>query len=450
MIKYPRSLDEKPAPEKKPRYWRAICRHLPGFSIVLLLSIVVGTLLFPYMVVTVPSGDVGVLWKRLTGPGIYCWCILARGTILDPRELREEGLHIIWPWDSLFLYDLRLQSNTQTYNAISSDGVNVTAEINIRYQLNHDSVAVFHKFIGPDYLKSLLVPEIGSQTRDVISRYTAQQVYTSRQQIGDQIKSEAQKSLGEHLNQLVQPEASEQQNADAYRNALQDSIRILDTLVLSIELPTSIVAAINSQTEQQYKITEYKYRAEREIEESKRKQIEANGIAAFQRTVSEGISDSYLRWQGIAATVALAESANAKVVVIGSVKDGLPIILGNMDSGLSSVPTPHSGTGGPTSPSGTSPSSSATIPSGSSSTTPTGTPAESPKPPGIPGAPTPATTIRKPTADSSPTPASPDDGLRSSSHFALSDIKSMFSRLSDVMRSTDSSTSTTTGTKPKG
>ena len=448
MIKYPRSLDEKPAPEKKPGFWRSIGRHWPGFSIVLALSIVVATLLYPYMVVTVPSGDVGVLWKRLTGPGIYCWCILARGTILDPRELREEGLHIIWPWDRLFLYDLRLQSDTETYNAISSDGVNVTAEINIRYQLNHDSVAVFHKFIGPGYLKSLLAPEIGSQARDVISRYTAQKVYTSRQEIGNQIKLEAQKSLGEHLNQLVQPEASEQQNAEKYKNDLENSIRVLDTLVLSIELPTSIVAAINSQTEQQYKITEYKYRAEREVEESKRKQIEANGIAAFQRTVSEGISDSYLRWQGIAATVALAESPNAKVVVIGAVKDGLPVILGNMDSSVSSIPTPQPGTGGTTSPSGTSPSSSGTTPSGSSSTAPAGTPAEPPKPPSMPGGPTPATTIKKPTADLSPTSASPDNGLSSSSHFALSDVKSMLSRLSDVMRSTESPTSAGTGTKP--
>jgi len=448
MIKYPRSLEEKPAPEKKPGFWRSIGRHWPGFSIVLALSLVVATLLYPYMVVTVPSGDVGVLWKRLTGPGIYCWCILARGTILDPRELREEGLHIIWPWDKLFLYDLRLQSDTETYNAISSDGVNVTAEINIRYQLNHDSVAVFHKFIGPGYLKSLLAPEIGSQARDVISRYTAQNVYVSRQEIGKQIKLEAQKSLGEHLNQLVQPEASEQQNAETYRNDLQNSIRVLDTLVLSIELPASIVAAINSQTEQQYKITEYKYRAEREVEESKRKQIEANGIAAFQRTVSEGISDSYLRWQGIAATVALAESPNAKVVVIGAVKDGLPVILGNMDSSVSPVPAPQPGTGGTTPPSGTSPSSSGTTPSGSSSTAPTGTPADSPKLPSMPGGPTPAATIKKPTADSSPTSTNPDNGLSSSTHFALSDIKSMLSRLSDVMRSSESPTSAGTATKP--
>jgi hypothetical protein len=117
---------------------------------------------------------------------------------------------------------------------------------------------------------------------------------------------------------------------------LQNSIQILDTLVLSIELPPEIVGAINRQTQQYYEIQEYKYRVEREAQESTRKQIEANGIAAFQRTVSEGISDSYLRWRGIEATLALAQSRNSKVVIIGGGKDGLPIILGNVDGGAGS------------------------------------------------------------------------------------------------------------------
>jgi regulator of protease activity HflC (stomatin/prohibitin superfamily) len=317
-----------PPTHARKRFWR----HLPSISIMSLLALVSGILLWPYMVITVPSGHVGVLWKRFAGPGIYCWCILARGTVLDPTEIRGEGLHVIWPWDHLFIYDLRLQSNTEKFNAISSDGVTVTAQVNIRFQLNYDSVAVLHKFIGPQYFRSLVVPEIGSQTRNVISQFQAKYVYTSRRDIERQIQVQAQNSLGGHLNELFQTQASEQEDADDFRTRLQNSIKLLDTLLLSIELPSEIVAAINSQTEQQYKITEYRFRAEREIEESKRKQIEANGIAAFQRTVSQGISDSYLRWQGIAATLALAQSPNAKIVVIGTGKDGLPIILGNMDT----------------------------------------------------------------------------------------------------------------------
>lgn len=322
--------DRSPASQ---RAWRRfVSRHLPGLSVILLLAMLLTMVLFPYVVITVPSGMVGVLWKRFNSYDLYCWCFVGRGTIVDPRELRDEGLHVIWPWDKLYLYSLRLQSDTQTYNAITRDGVNVSAQLNVRFQLLHNYVGVLHKFIGPAYVATVLSPEIGSRTREVIAQFTAQQVYTSREAIQDKVRDEAQKSLSSHLNSLVQPEAMEQPDPKHYNDFLQNSIQILDTLVLSIELPPAITAAINRQTQQYYEIQEYKYRVEREAQESTRKQIEANGIAAFQKTVTQGISDSYLRWRGIEATLALAQSPNAKIVVIGSGKDGLPIILGNVDT----------------------------------------------------------------------------------------------------------------------
>src|SRR5690242_9827619 len=326
---------------------RFIRRHFPSLTIMLLAVMLVATFLFPFIVITVPSGQVGVLWKRFNSYDLYCWCFVGRGTIVDPRELRDEGLHVIWPWDKLFLYDLRLQSRTQTYNAISKDGVSVNAQINMRYQLLHNYVGVLHKFIGPNYLYSVVDPEIGSRAREVISQYTAQEVYTSREQIQEKIRQEAQKSLAGHLNSLVQPEAMEQPDPKHYNDFLQNSIQIIDTLVLSIELPPAIVAAINRQTQQFYEIQEFKYRVEREAQESTRKQIEANGIAAFQRTVSEGISDSYLRWRGIEATLALAQSRNSKIVIIGGGKDGLPIILGNLDSSPAALPKLGDGASAP-------------------------------------------------------------------------------------------------------
>ncbi len=331
MIEYPWAPGERPTAELRRGTRGFIARHLPGVFVALLVALLLGFALAPFMVITVPAGQVGVLWKRLTGPGIYCWCILSRGTILNPEELREEGLHLIWPWDKLYLYDLRLQATTEKFTAITKDGVNVTAEINFRFQMQHDSVAVFHKFIGPEYVKSLLTPEIGAQTRFIVSRYEAQQVYIQRDEIQRQIRTEAQKQLGAHLNRLFQANASEQQDRKLFQYHLENSVQLLDTLVLTIELPSAIVSAINRQTEQYYQIQEYRYRVEREAEESKRKQIEANGIAAFQQTVSQGISDSYLRWRGIEATLALAQSNNSKIVIIGNSKDGLPIILGNVD-----------------------------------------------------------------------------------------------------------------------
>jgi regulator of protease activity HflC (stomatin/prohibitin superfamily) len=411
------------------------------------VGLLIVVVLWPYVVITVPSGYVGVLWKRFNGLDLYCWCWVGRGTVLDPRELREEGLHIIWPWDKLYLYNLRLQSTTQTFNAISKDGVNVKAQISVRYQLLHNSVAVLHKFIGPDFLTSVVNPEIGSQARQVISQYTGEAVYTSREQIQKQIRDATQKSLAANLNKLVQPEAMEQPDPKHYNDFLQDAIQILDTLVLSIELPPDIVAAINRQTEQYYMIQEYKFRVEREAEESKRKQIEADGIAAFQKTVSQGISESYLRWRGIEATLLLSQSPNAKVVVIGSGRDGLPIILnaepnnlgGGSQSGASSAAPASSSSGGasPSNSSGTAAPASSTPPNSSTApnTTP-GSPGSPPSkpPPGTSGAATPMTPDE--TASVPPASANPQSGTAATTATALDipGVRPILSGLSGALR----------------
>jgi regulator of protease activity HflC (stomatin/prohibitin superfamily) len=452
MAKYPESIDDLPAPPKRRGWWHRIGRHLPAFSVLVLTSMLAAVVLWPYMIINVPSGQVGVLWKRFNGVDIYCWCWVGRGTVLDPRELREEGLHLVWPWDKLYLYDLSLQSATQTYNAISKDGVSVTAQLSVRYQLLHNSVAVLHKFIGPGYLDTVVGPEIGSQARQVISQYTAQEVYTSREVIQKQIRDNAQKSLASNLDKLVQPEAMEQPDPKHYNDFLQDAIQILDTLVLSIELPPDIVAAINRQTEQYYMIQEYKFRVEREAEESKRKQIEADGIAAFQKTVSQGISESYLRWRGIEATLELALSQNAKVVVIGSGKDGLPIILGNVDSPVPPVAPQPSANGTPSQPGAPPAPNNPTSPNSSQTSPNTSLPPSGGNGAGSPGTPPQhgSSNGSPPGSDktSSAAPANPDKSASAAS-LDISDVGAILSRISGALRATASGPSSAADARPK-
>jgi hypothetical protein len=297
-------------------------------------------------------------------------------------------------------------------------------------------------------------PEIGSQAREVISQYTAQEVYTSREPIQEKIRDNTQKSLGAHLNKLVQPEAMEELDPKHYNDFLQGSIQILDTLVLSIELPPDIVAAINRQTEQFYMIQEFKFRVSREAEESKRKQIEANGIAAFQKTVSQGISESYLRWRGIEATLALAQSPNSKIVVIGSGKDGLPIILGNVDTPTAPAKTPLLGAPGanaatpPTEASPPPPDKAVPAPSSAPpGATPPGDRPPAPAPPGKSSNSSPPPASGKvSTADSSAAPSSPDKTANSSTPGDLIDVESILAKISGALRPSGSAPAS--GTAP--
>lgn len=306
--------------EKKPAewtmrgwLWRSIRPRLAGLILFLLIALFIGVVLAPYMVVNVPSGHVGVLWKRFAG-----------GTVIDPHRLKNEGFHLILPWDKLFIYNLRIQTQNQTDHAISSDGVGLNASINIRYRLQRDYIPQLHQVVGPDYMK-LLGPEVASRMREVISGYTAEQVYSvDREEVQKKIRDYVEAGLAGRYLISVEPVA--------YRVPIRDAIEVYNTLLTNIALPPEIVTAINRKAEQNYVAQEWVYRVERERLESERKAIEAVGIRDFQQTVSQGISDSYLRWRGIEATLELSKSDNAKVVIIGAGKEGLPIILGNIDA----------------------------------------------------------------------------------------------------------------------
>jgi regulator of protease activity HflC (stomatin/prohibitin superfamily) len=394
-------VDGIPPPTTPSRWRRFIENYLPMVVIYLMVATLMAIVLYPHMVVTVPSGEVGVLWKRFGG-----------GTVLDPRRLKNEGFNLILPWNQVFLYDLRLQSFTESYNAISSDGVSLTAAVNVRFRLQRDAVPVLHQAIGPNYEKVLVQPGIGSLTREVMAQYTAEQVYsTARQEIQDKIRSLAEDRLSEKM--------MEHEGEESYRVSMRDTVILYDILVAGIELPAAIVGAINRKTEQYYIAEEYKFRVEREKRESERKKIEAEGIRDFQQTVSQGISESYLRWRGIEATLQLSQSTNAKVVVIGSGKDGLPIILGNVDS-----PAPRAGS---------------TPASGNDSTTKESTTAASPA---VPLEKTPAAGLATPTekippAVSGASSAATPEASRSWWPFSLSDIEAY---LFQIVRPTEPKT----------
>jgi regulator of protease activity HflC (stomatin/prohibitin superfamily) len=310
---------------KQPIWHRFIDRQLPFLVVFLLVVTLVGILLFPHVAVTVPSGQVGILWKRFAG-----------GTELGPKSIRDEGLRVVWPWNKLFLYDLRLQSITEDYNVISSDGVKMTASINIRFRLQHDGVAVLHQTLGPNYVEVLIRPAIGSLTREVVSQYTAEQVYsTGRQEIQHKIHELTLEKAGQST--------MSREGEDSYNVTFRNLFILYDTLLYGIRLPEPVVAAINRKVEQYYIVQEYGFRVEREKKESERKRIEAQGIRQFQQTVTEGVTDSYLRWRGIDATVQLSQSPNSKIVIVGNGKDGLPLIFG---SGSGSQPA--AGDTGPT------------------------------------------------------------------------------------------------------
>jgi regulator of protease activity HflC (stomatin/prohibitin superfamily) len=105
-------------------------------------------------------------------------------------------------------------------------------------------------------------------------------------------------------------------------------------LIREVHLPPVVQMAIQQKLQEEQKSLEMKYVLDRTRQEAERARLEAAGIADFQAIVSKGLDDRFLEWKGIDATEKLANSPNTKVIIVGSGKNGLPVILnaGSSDS----------------------------------------------------------------------------------------------------------------------
>ena len=156
------------------------------------------------------------------------------------------------------------------------------------------------------YLDRVLKPAIRSATRSVVGRYTPEQIYSSKRDI---IQSE----IFDETKLIIE---------DQY-------VQLNDVLVRDVTLPMAIKDAIERKLDQEQQSLEYEFRLITAQKEAQKQIIEAQGKADANKILSASLTDKILQDKGIEATLRLAESQNSKVVIIGSGKDGMPIILGN-------------------------------------------------------------------------------------------------------------------------
>ncbi len=326
--------------------------HFIQAALGLLILAAVVLYLLPDIVVTINAGESGVLWQRFGGtvtvddsgrPYRSRIATNRQGDatatteeIQDDGYWREqgyetwpydEGMHLKWPWDKIHIYNIRLQEVSTTYDALTNDGLSITTEVTIRWKPIEEDLGKLHRDIGPDYIKTLLVPLVGSFARQEIAAHRPDALYSpERLAIQERIRDKTKQAL------VVQFHA--EANRESY-------LLIEDVLIRNVQLPADVADAIEAKVVGKQQSEAYEYRLALERQEAERKAIEADGIRRFQETINSTISEGYLRWKGIEATLELAKSNNTKVVVVGAGEQGLPIILGGLDGvGTPAVPTP--------------------------------------------------------------------------------------------------------------
>jgi len=242
--------------------------------------------------VTINGGQGGVLFKTFSGG-------------IDTENTYGEGWHLIAPWNDMITYEVRQQEVLEDMAVLSSNGLEISLEVSAWYQPMFKDLPKLHQEKGQNYLDRVVKPAIRSASRSVIGRYTPEEIYsTKRDAIQLEINVETKKVLDKQYIQLN------------------------EILVRDITLPSTIKTAIEGKLRQEQESLEYEFKLQKAKKEAEKVIIEAQGKADANKILNASLTPNILKEKGIEATLKLAESPNAKVVVVGGA-DGLPLILGN-------------------------------------------------------------------------------------------------------------------------
>ena len=260
--------------------------------ILLLLLIAASALSMVGCGTQIPSGHRGVFYYKF-------------GSGTEYGNIYQEGFVWHLPWNNMFVYKTQLQENKENLTVLSSDGATIKLEVSVMYRPTAEKLDSLQVTIGPNYYSVSVAPSIRGIARSVAGRFKPEEIYsTKREEVATAIVSDLKGAM-----------------ADKY-------IAVENVIIRDVQIPPKISEAINFKLTADQEAQRMRFTIEKEKLEAERKRIEAQGVADFQKIVSEGLTTSYLKWKGIEATQKIAESPNTKIVIVGNDSGGLPVILG--------------------------------------------------------------------------------------------------------------------------
>jgi regulator of protease activity HflC (stomatin/prohibitin superfamily) len=233
------------------------------------------------------------------------------------NDVLYSGLNAINPLVEVTTFDTKTQNYTMSgvhdegdkagddaIRVLSADGLEVIIDLSVLYKVQATEAPRILKEIGKDYTDKIVRPVSRTAIRDNAVYFDAVALYsTKRQEFQDKIY----KSISESF---------------AKRGLVLEQL-----LVRNITLPESVKKTIESKINAEQEAQKMTFVLQKERQEAERKRVEAQGIADYQRILSTGLSDKQLQYEAIKAQKELAQSPNAKIIIMGNGKSA-PILIG--------------------------------------------------------------------------------------------------------------------------
>jgi regulator of protease activity HflC (stomatin/prohibitin superfamily) len=231
------------------------------------------------------------------------------------NDVLNSGLHFINPLMDVQKMDIKTQNYTMSAvrdegakegddatRVLTSDGLEVVIDITVLYRVLSTQAPRILRETGIDYTDKIVRPLARTRIRDNAVYYDAVSLYSTKRD--------------EFQHRIFESIASEFQKRGLVLEQL---------LVRNITLPQAVKTSIEQKMTAEQDAQKMQYVLQKEQQEAQRKRVEAQGIADYQRIISESLTDRQLQYESIKAQLEIAKSANTKVIIIG--KGSTPVML---------------------------------------------------------------------------------------------------------------------------
>ena len=215
----------------------------------------------------------------------------------------EEGVRFFNPFTTTFIrVPIRTTNVEQTLLLPSKEGLTITAEVSVLYNIEKDQAPNIIKDIGKHYERNVLINNLRSAAANISAEYFAKDMHSTR-------RNEIERSIQDKMNEVLS----------------EKGFDVQAVLLKSINLPERLSSAIEDKLRAEQQFQEMEFVVQRELKEADRKRAEAEGIRDAQAIINQGLTPLLIQYQSIQAFRELSRSNNAKIIIT----DGkAPIMVG--------------------------------------------------------------------------------------------------------------------------
>ena len=237
------------------------------------------------------------------------------GNVSD--RVLNSGLNFVNPLANITEFNLQTQNYTMSatrdegqrqgddaIRVLTADGLEVVIDLTVLYRVIGADAPKIYRQIGTDYTDKVVRPITRTRIRDNAVYYDAVALYSTRR---DEFQTRIYKTIESDFQK---------------RGLLLEQL-----LIRNIDLPASVKKTIESKINAEQDAQKMQFVLQKERQEAERKRVEAQGIADYQKIISTGLSDKQLQYEQIKAQRELAASPNSKIVIMGSGRGNVPLLL---------------------------------------------------------------------------------------------------------------------------